>query len=606
MAFSFNGLLTSVLLALACASSAAGFAAPSPSPAGLASKHSTHSIRMLKRGITLETFHPETNFKTFGAGVPAPTSFGPSSLEDTATSVVASELGISSENVLYKGGFEADVAKYAFLKQVHDGIPFANAVANVGLKDDKVVSFGSSFVTPDAIPTSTPSIPIASAIPIAEAALDAKHNDHPPTLEWLARADGSVSLVHVIQVQNDADEGIWWEVFVDAHSGEVVGGTDFVAHNAYRVLPIQKETLPEGQELLVDPQDLDSSPLGWHNDGTTNTTTTAGNNVIAFKASQTALTSENAPGLGFNYTYDDTIAPTAGSNIDASRTNAFYIINTVHDFAYKYGFTEAAFNFQVNNFDKGGKGGDRVLMSVQDASGTNNANFATPPDGQSGTCRMFLWTRTTPQRDGAVENDIITHEMTHGITNRMTGGGTGRCLQTTEAGGMGEGWSDAMAEWTEHKSADVPDYVMGQYVINSAAGIRTHPYSTDPAVNPLRYSSIAKLNEVHNIGEVWANMLHNVYAALVAQYGWSATARADPTGPEGNIVFLHLFIDALALQPCNPTFVAARDAWLQADVNRFGGANRCLLWNAFASRGLGLTAKNFVDDPAVPADCVPA
>lgn len=29
----------------------------------------------------------------------------------------------------------------------------------------------------------------------------------------------------------------------------------------------------------------------------------------------------------------------------------------------------------------------------------------------------------------------------------MTGGGTGRCLQTTEAGGMGEGWSDAFAEY---------------------------------------------------------------------------------------------------------------------------------------------------------------
>lgn len=44
-----------------------------------------------------------------------------------------------------------------------------------------------------------------------------------------------------------------------------------------------------------------------------------------------------------------------------------------------------------------------------------------------------------PERDGALENDIVSHEMTHGVTNRMTGGGTGRCLQTTEAGGMGEG-----------------------------------------------------------------------------------------------------------------------------------------------------------------------
>jgi len=185
----------------------------------------------------------------------------------------------------------------------------------------------------------------------------------------------------------------------------------------------------------------------------------------------------------------------------------------------------------------------------------------------------------------------------------MTGGGTGRCLQTTEAGGMGEGWSDAMAEWTEHTSSAVSDYVMGQYVINSAAGIRTHPYSTSATTNPLRYSSIAALNEVHNIGEVWANMLHNVYAALVSAHGWSATARTNPNGTEGNIVFLHLFLDALLLQPCNPTFVSARDAWIQADANRYAGANKCTLWKAFASRGLGVNAANFKDNTAVPSGC---
>ena len=64
----------------------------------------------------------------------------------------------------------------------------------------------------------------------------------------------------------------------------------------------------------------------------------------------------------------------------------------------------------------------------------------------------------------------------------MTGGGTGRCLQTTEAGGMGEGWSDAMAEWMHQKSATVSDFVMGQWVINDNAGIRSHPYSTSAYV----------------------------------------------------------------------------------------------------------------------------
>ena len=32
-----------------------------------------------------------------------------------------------------------------------------------------------------------------------------------------------------------------------------------------------------------------------------------------------------------------------------------------------------------------------------------------------------------------------------------------------------------------------------------------------------------------DIGEVWANMLHNVYAQLVAAHGFSATAKTDAT-----------------------------------------------------------------------------
>lgn len=104
----------------------------------------------------------------------------------------------------------------------------------------------------------------------------------------------------------------------------------------------------------------------------------SGNNVAAFTTNETS-TESSAP-LNFNVKYDDNLDPTTATNIDAARINAFYVINTVHDFSYRYGFTEDAFNFQDNNFDKGGQGGDSVLMSVHDASGLNNANFATPPE----------------------------------------------------------------------------------------------------------------------------------------------------------------------------------------------------------------------------------
>lgn len=103
-----------------------------------------------------------------------------------------------------------------------------------------------------------------------------------------------------------------------------------------------------------------------------------GNNVLAFKGQK--VSAQTAAGLNFNAEYDDTKEPTDATNVNAARTNAFFVANAVHDFAYRYGFTESAFNFQLSNQGKGGRQNDRVLLSVQDASGVNNANFATPPE----------------------------------------------------------------------------------------------------------------------------------------------------------------------------------------------------------------------------------
>lgn len=106
----------------------------------------------------------------------------------------------------------------------------------------------------------------------------------------------------------------------------------------------------------------------------------SGNNVVAYKGSQSSLTKESSEGHVYTYVVDPDTEPNTTNNLDAARTNAFYVSNMIHDITYLYGFTEAAYNFQNTNFDKGGKAEDKVLMSVQDSSGTNNANFATPPE----------------------------------------------------------------------------------------------------------------------------------------------------------------------------------------------------------------------------------
>ncbi|KAH7101871.1 Fungalysin metallopeptidase-domain-containing protein [Auriculariales sp. MPI-PUGE-AT-0066] len=217
---------------------------------------------------------------------------------------------------------------------------------------------------------------------------------------------------------------------------------------------------------------------------------------------------------------------------------------------------------------------------------------------------MFLWAITNPERDSALENDTVLHEHTHGIMNRLTGGGTGECLQSDEAGGMGEVWSDSIAFWMQQTADTVSDYTMGSFVVNDAKGIQSHPYNTSKTVNPYTVRDARTKNEVHDIGEIWANMLTNVYAALVGTSGFDVKAHSDASLTTGNAVWLHLFIDALALQPCTPTFITARDAWIQTDKNLYNGANACTLWSAFASRGIdqGTTSAR-KDNADVPAEC---
>ncbi|ESK86186.1 putative extracellular elastinolytic metalloproteinase precursor [Moniliophthora roreri MCA 2997] len=603
MSFS-NFFFVSVLLAVLCTSNVS--AAPSPTWA----KHATHRKRVVGRGLNVDYYQPRSQFKTYGAGnaLAQPQSFASKEgLTSNTLTWIQNQLNLDNSSVAWQSGWSMDSTSCGYVKQVHDGVPFANAVANVMFKGNNVVAFGNSFVdTAKAkIAPSTPTIQTSDAISKAEAALDGEHSGVEPTLKYLVRSDGSASLVHAVQVQNE-DAGTFYEAYVDAHSGDVLSVTNFVAHATFTALPIQKATLNDGLEKLVNPENLAASPLGWNNDGQQNTTDTTGNNVLVFAGAQQEFTQGTVSGgdLTFDFTYDPTQDPTDPNNVDAARVNAFVIANQYHDFTYLYGFTEQAFNFQVDNFDKGGVGQDPVLMSVQDPSGTNNANFLTLPDGQPGQCRMFIFDLLNPRQDGAMENGIPVHELTHGLTNRMTGGGTGTCLQTLEASGMGEGWSDAVADWTQQTSAQTKDFVIGQFTSGNPQGIRSQPYSVDPTVNTLRYSDIGRLQESHQIGEVWANILHNVYAALVDEHGFSANALTDPTGTEGNVVFMHLLIDALPIQPCNPTVLDAREAIVQADVNRFNGENECLLRKVFASRGLGLNATpDFQDDDTVPANC---
>ena len=156
------------------------------------------------------------------------------------------------------------------------------------------------------------------------------------------------------------------------------------------------------RSTLSNPWDTTASEFGWHGTGSTTYTVTRGNNAIA---------QSNPSGGSFPYTTSST---PPSSYVDASITQLFYTSNTYHDLLHTLGFNEAAGNFEVNNNGAGGRGADDVILNTQDGSGTNNANFATPPDGQQPRMRMYIWNRSTPNRDSSFEAGVVIHEYTHG------------------------------------------------------------------------------------------------------------------------------------------------------------------------------------------------
>ena len=291
----------------------------------------------------------------------------------------------------------------------------------------------------------------------------------------------------------------------------------------------------------------------------------------------------------FNFALDLSGTPTGSDNQKSAQANLFYWTNRYHDILYQFGFNEAAGNFQTDNFTFGGRGNDAVLAEAQDGSGTNNANFSSPADGNAGRMQMYLWTGT-PQRDGDFDQNVIIHELTHGLSTRLVAG-----LNGLQGGGMGEGWSDYFGIVLLAKEGDDlnGNYAVGQYATgNYTRGIRRFPYSTNTSVYPYNYGDVKLTNGVHPTGEIWCNTLLEMRAALIRQYGFQ----------EGQRQSIQLVVDGMKLSPRTPSFVDARNGILLADKVNNGGANQCLLWQAFGKRGLGYLTESLSANDNFPLE----
>lgn len=391
--------------------------------------------------------------------------------------------------------------------------------------------------------------------------------------------------------------------------------------------------------------------LGWITDGQN---VTDGNNVEAgpdrVSPSDVDHTITGSPNRVFNNTYIPSNGTgTAGEDPlttayqNGASVNLFYLVNRYHDELYLLGFTEQAFNFQNNNFGRGGVGNDRISAQAQDNSGFNNANFGSlaggvvGPDGNRGAMQMYLWNGPTPDRDGDLDAEVVIHEMTHGTSSRLHGNTAGITSNMTR--GMGEGWSDFYAHVLLSLPTDPVNainaeggyvtYLIGSgFAANHYYGIRRFPKAPLAATggpnnrpfNPMTFKYInsncdtfigttastttaafprspviatsGSCDQVHNAGEVWSSALWEVRTLMVTRLGFT----------NGNKKVLQLVTDGMKLAPLNPTFLQERDAIIAAaaaaPASPEASADVADVREGFRIRGMGFSASVQVVSPA--------
>ncbi|RIV39241.1 metalloprotease [Micromonospora radicis] len=266
----------------------------------------------------------------------------------------------------------------------------------------------------------------------------------PAKLGWQPTEDG-LRLAWQLVI-DDADDDHLWNATVDAETGDLLDADDWTVHHdtdemahtlghvsgrtlaagnpalgtpdpvqdgsSYHVYGYPSESPNDGpRSVVTNPADALASPYGWHDtDGVPGPefTTTQGNNVHAYmdqdNNNQPDFGSSPDGGAGLSFDFPMDVNEHAQSYRDAATANLFYWNNVIHDVTYLYGFDEASGNFQMNNYGRGGVGGDYVRAEAADGGGSNNANFSTPAaDGGTPRMQMYLW----PGNQFGAQNQLV-------------------------------------------------------------------------------------------------------------------------------------------------------------------------------------------------------
>jgi subtilase family serine protease len=502
--------------------------------------------------------------------------------------------------------------RHVLFRQEVDGIPVFDSAIAIHLLADGTVARVTSNAAPIDGRTSTPVIGADRAREEAAAhAGNSADNAEAPSLAWLP-VDGVLRLAWHVEVPGTEGSDLF-DILIDAQTAELLlrrnrthqtagFGRVFQGAGTASVEPRRPDPMPFGADgMLGCPPPVNfavrnlTSPFRDPSTVLASTGHLEGNNVKVFRGSigESAEGSYDGQAWLFDFPFNS-----PGS----AETVLFFGMNYAHDFYYDLGFDEAAGNFQVDNFGRGGVGGDPVRAKSR-AVGRNNANYVHAPDGRSPTINMFLWDALGGcwgedvdndgwiDLDGDYDLDVILHEYHHGVSLRVNTSFGG-----PEAGAIGEGGGDFFAYSVNNNT------ILAEY--SRPGGLR--------GVNNKGYGdwwcSQTFFCEVHDNGEIWANVMWDVRE----RFRTDLVRGSESAGINESH---QLYVDALKLSPPRPTMLDMRDSLLEADAVRnpagSSSANFCRIWESFAGRGMGVNATDTEDNGSnrvgpgynVPAGC---
>ena len=447
------------------------------------------------------------------------------------------------------------------------GYPVYNGDIAVSLNHSREVVFVMNSYKPlAALKDAKPKISIDAAESIALKRLDIKGAIRYQAKETVVYYnEGSTRLAHKVTVVPSEDTFGTWEVLVDAQTGDIFRLEDKNLYGSHRD---GNHSVEEGTANVFDPDPLSHAgaqyqaggQFGDNNDGDTDSLTAHTVQVtlldITFDGTMYHLEGPYANIEDVEGPFNGEFSRSDNQWLFTRSADAFEAANVYYHLDKSMRYINETLGFSLMPF--------QYTTGVEaDPSGWNGADNSSysPATGELSFGEGGV--------DDAEDPDVILHELGHGLHDWLTNGSLSQVNGLSE--GCGDYWAQSYVRSLGLWDASDPEY---NWVFHWDGhnefwnGRVTDVTATYPG---------GLVGQIHTDGQMWATTLMLIY---------------DDIGREATDLN---FLEALSMTNSATSQEDAAQAFIQADIDNYGGANLDAIVGHFQARGYNVT----VPGPAI-------